>query len=58
MRPELVEGLKRAVPGGVTTRLSDRLAMAHDASHYLLTPEAVVTPRTPDGGRRAVPGRV
>ncbi len=47
MRPELVEGLKRAVPGGVTTRLSDRLAMAHDASHYLLTPEAVVTPRTP-----------
>lgn len=50
-RPELVEGLaalERAVPGGVTTRLSDRLAMAHDASHYLLTPQAVVTPRSAD----------
>jgi len=40
--------LERAVPGGVTTRLSDRLAMAHDASHYLLTPQAVVTPRSAD----------
>ena len=38
--------LQQAVPGGVTTRLSDRLAMAHDASHYLLTPQAVVTPRS------------
>ena len=28
----------------MTARLSDRLSMAHDASHYLLTPEAVVTP--------------
>jgi D-lactate dehydrogenase len=32
------------VPGGVRSRALDRLAMAHDASHYLLTPEAVVTP--------------
>ncbi|MGO4247572.1 FAD-binding and (Fe-S)-binding domain-containing protein [Paenarthrobacter sp. RAF54_2] len=27
-----------------STRASDRLAMAHDASHYLLTPAVVVTP--------------
>lgn len=30
--------------GGVATRAIDRLASAHDASHYLLTPQAVVTP--------------
>lgn len=30
----------------VTDRAIDRLAMAHDASHYLLSPEVVVTPRT------------
>ncbi|MDP3208885.1 MAG: FAD-binding oxidoreductase, partial [Rhodoglobus sp.] len=28
----------------VTKRMIDRLAMAHDASHYLLVPEAVLTP--------------
>lgn len=44
----LLGALERAVPGGVTARLSDRLAMAHDASHFLLTPEAVVTPRDAD----------
>jgi len=44
----LLAALDTAVPGGVSGRLSDRLAMAHDASHYLLTPEAVVTPRTTD----------
>lgn len=43
---DLVAALEWAVPGGVTTRLSDRLAMAHDASHYLLTPQAVVAPRS------------
>ena len=31
---------------GVGVRDSDRLAAAHDASHYLLTPRAVVTPAT------------
>ncbi|MHC6221149.1 FAD-binding and (Fe-S)-binding domain-containing protein [Arthrobacter sp. MMS24-S77] len=29
---------------GFTTRELDRLAMAHDASHYLLNPQAVVAP--------------
>ena len=29
----------------VRTRAIDRLAYAHDASHYLLTPQAVVAPR-------------
>ncbi|GGI09423.1 oxidoreductase [Egicoccus halophilus] len=37
--------LERAAPGAVTTRASDRLSFAHDASHYLLVPQAVVTPR-------------
>mgnify|MGYP001424635850 CR=1 FL=1 len=33
-------------PEAWSTETSTRTAMAHDASHYLLTPEAVVTPRT------------
>lgn len=37
-------GLEAAVPGGVRTRAVDRLQLAHDASHYLLHPSAVVTP--------------
>lgn len=34
----------RAAADEVGTRASDRLAAAHDASHYLLTPQAVVKP--------------
>lgn len=40
--------LEQAVPGGVSVRAADRLALAHDASHYLLTPRAVVTPSSED----------
>ena len=40
----LLAELEHAVPQGVSARSIDRLAMAHDASHYLLTPRAVVTP--------------
>lgn len=40
----LMESLNQAVQGKVRARISDRLAYAHDASHYLLTPLAVVTP--------------
>ena len=40
----LLAGLEKAAPHAVSNRSSDRLAMAHDASHYLLTPRAVVTP--------------
>ena len=36
--------LEAAIPGGVRTRAADRLRLAHDASHYLLHPRAVVTP--------------
>ena len=47
----LVAALEEAVPGAVAARASDRLGFAHDASHYLLVPQAVVTPR--DAGQVA-----
>jgi D-lactate dehydrogenase len=40
----LLAALEAAVPGGVRTRATDRFGMAHDASHYLLTPQAVIAP--------------
>ncbi|AZL11587.1 FAD-binding oxidoreductase [Brevibacterium aurantiacum] len=40
----LIDQLRSAVDE-VGARASDRLAAAHDASHYLLTPQAVVKPR-------------
>ncbi len=45
--PELLDALQHALPapGQVRTRALDRLALGHDASHYFLTPTAVVTPR-------------
>ncbi|MFI5894158.1 FAD-binding and (Fe-S)-binding domain-containing protein [Actinoplanes sp. NPDC051513] len=43
--------LEEAAPGAVRTRVTDRLGMAHDASHYLLTPQAVLVPR--DAGQVA-----
>ncbi|MFF0225824.1 FAD-binding and (Fe-S)-binding domain-containing protein [Streptomyces sp. NPDC004629] len=41
----LLARLESAAPGAVTGRPVDRLSFAHDASHYLLVPRAVVTPR-------------
>lgn len=38
---ELIDALSDAATT-VKARASDRLAAAHDASHYLLTPRAVV----------------
>lgn len=46
-RSDLLSALS-AVSPGVRARATDRLASAHDASHYLLTPEAVVAPATLD----------
>ena len=40
-----MRALAEAAPGAVRTRVTDRLGMAHDASHYLLTPQAVLVPR-------------
>jgi len=40
----LIAALERAVPNGVFPELFDRLAIANDASHYLLTPQVVVRP--------------
>jgi D-lactate dehydrogenase len=40
----LFTALEAAVPQGVRDEPADRLAVAHDASHFLLTPRAVVTP--------------
>lgn len=43
----LLTELSSAAPGAtVQTRSIDRLAMAHDGSHYLLVPQAVVTPES------------
>ncbi|MGW5265174.1 FAD-binding and (Fe-S)-binding domain-containing protein [Microbispora sp. NPDC004025] len=44
--PALLAAVETAVPGIVRARASDRLGMAHDASHYLLTPQAVLVPET------------
>ena len=41
---DLLAALETVLPGGVRTRATDRLGMAHDASHYLLTPRAVLAP--------------
>ncbi|UWP86598.1 FAD-binding and (Fe-S)-binding domain-containing protein [Dactylosporangium fulvum] len=48
---ELLSALDRVAPGTTRARASDRLGMAHDASHYLLTPQAVLVPR--DAGQVA-----
>ncbi|TDD13202.1 FAD-binding and (Fe-S)-binding domain-containing protein, partial [Nonomuraea diastatica] len=44
--PALLAAVETAVPGITRARVSDRLGMAHDASHYLLTPQAVVVPES------------
>ena len=40
----LLQELEACVPGSVRPRALDRLAYAHDASHYLLIPDVVVVP--------------
>ena len=42
MAPSLLAALEAASPAGVRARAVDRLAYAHDASHIILTPQAVV----------------
>ncbi|MFG1965440.1 FAD-binding and (Fe-S)-binding domain-containing protein [Nonomuraea sp. NPDC049028] len=42
----VLSAVEAAVPGIARTRASDRLGMAHDASHYLLTPQAVLVPES------------
>ncbi len=44
--------LAMGADGGVAAGASDRLAWAADASHVLLTPEAVVTPRSAEAVAR------
>lgn len=44
----LLAALEELLPGAVRSRATDRLAHAHDASHYLLTPQAVVAPTGTD----------
>ncbi|MDP9027792.1 MAG: FAD-binding oxidoreductase [Actinomycetota bacterium] len=59
----LLRALELSVPHGVHSRATDRLAFAHDASHYLLTPQAVVAPESAaqvaallrDSARQGVP---
>ncbi|MFF9778772.1 FAD-binding and (Fe-S)-binding domain-containing protein [Streptomyces sp. NPDC013978] len=43
----LLAALEQAVPAdAIAARATDRLSYAHDASHYLRVPKAVVTPRS------------
>ncbi|MEV4071846.1 FAD-binding and (Fe-S)-binding domain-containing protein [Nonomuraea fuscirosea] len=44
--PAVLATVEAAVPGIARTRAGDRLGMAHDASHYLLTPQAVLVPES------------
>ncbi|MFB4275136.1 FAD-binding and (Fe-S)-binding domain-containing protein [Nonomuraea sp. MTCD27] len=44
--PDVLAAVEAAVPGITRSRVSDRLGMAHDASHYLLTPQAVLVPES------------
>ncbi|GAA0343042.1 FAD-binding oxidoreductase [Actinoallomurus spadix] len=44
--PAVLAAVEAAVPGITRSRASDRLGQAHDASHYLLTPQAVLVPRS------------
>lgn len=52
----LLACLEDAAPSGVSSRTIDRLAMAHDASHYLLIPRAVVTPTSAEQVARLLRG--
>ncbi|MBE3016288.1 FAD-binding oxidoreductase, partial [Microbispora sp. NEAU-D428] len=44
--PAVLAAVEAAVPGISRARVSDRLGRAHDASHYLLTPQAVLVPES------------
>lgn len=47
--PDVLNALGAAIGADqVRSRATDRLAMGHDASHFLMTPTAVVTPTEPD----------
>ncbi|WP_067975069.1 FAD-binding and (Fe-S)-binding domain-containing protein [Nocardiopsis trehalosi] len=54
--PAVLAAIEATAPGTTRARASDRLGMAHDASHYLLTPQAVVVPE--DTGQVAALMRV
>ncbi|HEY6493995.1 MAG TPA: FAD-binding and (Fe-S)-binding domain-containing protein [Trebonia sp.] len=43
IEPALVDRLERLAPGTLRARAVDRLAFAHDASHYRMVPAGVVT---------------
>jgi D-lactate dehydrogenase len=43
---DTLDALEQAAPGALGLRAIDRLSKAHDASHYLLVPGAIATPRT------------
>ncbi len=46
MSRSLAETLETILPGGVQQSIFDRKSMANDASHYLLTPQFVLRPKT------------
>ena len=46
LNQELFEDLKKALPDQISDQLFDRVSIANDASHYLLTPTLVAKPKT------------
>jgi hypothetical protein len=42
----LLDDLKKVLPEQITDALFDRVSIANDASHYLLTPTMVAKPKT------------
>ena len=46
LNQELFEDLKKALPNQISDQLFDRVSIANDASHYLLTPTLVAKPKT------------
>lgn len=44
--PAVLAALEAVAPGIARTRATDRLGTAHDASHYLLTPRAILVPES------------
>jgi hypothetical protein len=46
LNQDLLHDLKKVLPDQISDQLFDRISIANDASHYLLTPTMVAKPKT------------